>query len=195
MRNLEAPTTAEVGGWQQLRSQRWDLIASDPGSCQVPAEEPRLQEVGSLGTELAFCLRLPPCTVSSCSKRARTASISQLPAFPPSREPVLLFFALLLPPSPPSGVLSLFAPCQLPCPDSKMVIFDNHEYLTEEEKRLKEDRDRVKYWKKFGPYVAERQWATGMSRDSRSYRRPRGRADLICRSEGGLQRRRRCLEP
>jgi hypothetical protein len=42
-----------------------------------------------------------------------------------------------------------------------MVVFDNHEYLTEEEKRLKEDRNRVKYWKKWGPYVAERQWATG----------------------------------
>lgn len=41
-----------------------------------------------------------------------------------------------------------------------MVVFDNHEYLTEEEKRLKEDRDRKKYWKKWGPYVAERQWAT-----------------------------------
>lgn len=42
-----------------------------------------------------------------------------------------------------------------------MVVFDGHEYLTAEEKRLKEDRDRVKYWKKWGPYVAERQWATG----------------------------------
>ena len=42
-----------------------------------------------------------------------------------------------------------------------MVVFDNHEYLTEEEKRLKEDRKRTKYWKKWGPYVAERQWATG----------------------------------
>ncbi|KND94276.1 hypothetical protein TOPH_01031 [Tolypocladium ophioglossoides CBS 100239] len=41
-----------------------------------------------------------------------------------------------------------------------MVVFDGHEYLTEEEKRLKEDRDRTKYWKKWGPYVAERQWAT-----------------------------------
>ncbi|ORY64370.1 Six-hairpin glycosidase-like protein [Pseudomassariella vexata] len=41
-----------------------------------------------------------------------------------------------------------------------MVVFDGHEYLTEEEKRLKQDRDRVKYWKKWGPYVAERQWAT-----------------------------------
>lgn len=44
-----------------------------------------------------------------------------------------------------------------------MVVFDNHEYLTEEEKRLKEDRERTKYWKKWGPYVAERQWATGMT--------------------------------
>lgn len=42
-----------------------------------------------------------------------------------------------------------------------MVVVDNHEYLTEEEKRLGEDRDRVKYWKQWGPYVAERQWATG----------------------------------
>lgn len=42
-----------------------------------------------------------------------------------------------------------------------MVVVDNHEYLTEEEKRLKEDSNRVKYWKKWGPYVAERQWATG----------------------------------
>lgn len=44
-----------------------------------------------------------------------------------------------------------------------MVVFDNHEYLTEEERRLKQDRNRVKYWKKWGPYVAERQWATGKS--------------------------------
>lgn len=44
-----------------------------------------------------------------------------------------------------------------------MVVFDGHEYLTEEERRLKEDRDRTKYWKKWGPYVAERQWATGKS--------------------------------
>ncbi|KAL9068671.1 MAG: hypothetical protein Q9157_006433 [Trypethelium eluteriae] len=41
-----------------------------------------------------------------------------------------------------------------------MVIIDNYEYLTEEEKRLKEDREKTKYWKKWGPYVAERQWAT-----------------------------------
>ncbi len=44
---------------------------------------------------------------------------------------------------------------------AKMVRAENHEYLTEEEKRLKEDREREKYWKKWGPYVAERQWATG----------------------------------
>lgn len=42
-----------------------------------------------------------------------------------------------------------------------MVVVDQHEYLCEEEKRLKEDRERKKYWKKWGPYVAERQWATG----------------------------------
>ncbi|RKF79101.1 Uncharacterized protein GcC1_049001 [Golovinomyces cichoracearum] len=42
-----------------------------------------------------------------------------------------------------------------------MVKIDHvHEYLTEEEKRLQEDRNRVKYWKKWGPYVSERQWAT-----------------------------------
>lgn len=42
-----------------------------------------------------------------------------------------------------------------------MVLIDNTEYLSEEEKRLKEDREKTKYWKKWGPYVAERQWATG----------------------------------
>ena len=42
-----------------------------------------------------------------------------------------------------------------------MVVVDQHEYLSEEEKRLKDDRERNKYWKKWGPYVAERQWATG----------------------------------
>ncbi|ODA81715.1 hypothetical protein RJ55_00218 [Drechmeria coniospora] len=41
-----------------------------------------------------------------------------------------------------------------------MVVFDGFEYLTEEEKRLKEDREQTKYWKKWGPYVSERQWAT-----------------------------------
>lgn len=42
-----------------------------------------------------------------------------------------------------------------------MVLIDNTEFLSEEEKRLKEDRERTKYWKKWGPYTAERQWATG----------------------------------
>ncbi len=41
-----------------------------------------------------------------------------------------------------------------------MVVTDQHEYLCEEENRLREDRERKKYWKQFGPYVAERQWAT-----------------------------------
>lgn len=35
------------------------------------------------------------------------------------------------------------------------------EPLTREEFRLKEDRERKKYWKRWGPYVAERQWGTG----------------------------------
>lgn len=42
-----------------------------------------------------------------------------------------------------------------------MVVMDRHEYLSEEEKRLKDDKERKKYWKKWGPYTAERQWATG----------------------------------
>jgi len=41
-----------------------------------------------------------------------------------------------------------------------MVVIDKHEVLSVEERRLKEDNDRVKYWKHMGPYVAERQWAT-----------------------------------
>ncbi|KAK6345439.1 hypothetical protein TWF718_007355 [Orbilia javanica] len=41
-----------------------------------------------------------------------------------------------------------------------MVVHGNYEYLTEEEKRLKEDKERTKYWKRWGPYVSERQWAT-----------------------------------
>ena len=44
-----------------------------------------------------------------------------------------------------------------------MVVIDNFEFLCHEEKRLKEDRERKKYWKKWGSYVAERQWATGKS--------------------------------
>ena len=45
-----------------------------------------------------------------------------------------------------------------------MVKIDHeHEYLTQEERRLAENyRGRSKYWLKWGPYVAERQWATGM---------------------------------
>ena len=43
-----------------------------------------------------------------------------------------------------------------------MVKIDHHEYLTQEERRLEENyRSRSKYWLKWGPYVAERQWATG----------------------------------
>jgi hypothetical protein len=44
-----------------------------------------------------------------------------------------------------------------------MVLIENQEYLCEEEKRLKEDRERTAYWKRWGPYVAERQWATGQT--------------------------------
>jgi len=44
-----------------------------------------------------------------------------------------------------------------------MVQVDEHEYLSVEERRLREDTERKKYWKKWGPYVAERQWATGES--------------------------------
>jgi len=42
-----------------------------------------------------------------------------------------------------------------------MVVVNNQEYLCAEEQRLKEDRERKRYWKKWGPYTAERQWATG----------------------------------
>ncbi|KAF2839510.1 glycoside hydrolase family 63 protein-like protein [Patellaria atrata CBS 101060] len=41
-----------------------------------------------------------------------------------------------------------------------MVQIDHQEILSEEEKRLREDKERSRYWKKWGPYVAERQWAT-----------------------------------
>jgi hypothetical protein len=44
-----------------------------------------------------------------------------------------------------------------------MVLIENQEYLCEEEKRLKADRERTAYWKRWGPYTAERQWATGQS--------------------------------
>ena len=45
-----------------------------------------------------------------------------------------------------------------------MVLVENQEYLCEEEKRLKEDKEHKQYWKRWGPYVAERQWATGKLR-------------------------------
>lgn len=41
-----------------------------------------------------------------------------------------------------------------------VLVGGKQEVPSAEEQRLKEDKDRVKYWKKFGPYVAERQWAT-----------------------------------
>lgn len=41
-----------------------------------------------------------------------------------------------------------------------MVYIDNQHVESAEETRLKEDRNREKYWKKWGPYTAERQWAT-----------------------------------
>lgn len=44
-----------------------------------------------------------------------------------------------------------------------MVLIENQQYLCEEEKRLKQDRERTAYWKKWGTYLAERQWATGPS--------------------------------
>ena len=47
-----------------------------------------------------------------------------------------------------------------------MVLLDGHSFLTAEERRLKENRDRTKYWKKWGSYLAERQWATGSSYSS-----------------------------
>lgn len=42
-----------------------------------------------------------------------------------------------------------------------MVKIEDYDYLCEEEKRLRQDKLGEKYWKKWGPYVAERQWATG----------------------------------
>jgi hypothetical protein len=49
-----------------------------------------------------------------------------------------------------------------------MVIVDNQEIITEEEKRLRQDFKREKYWKKWGCYTAERQWATGSTRSAPS---------------------------
>ncbi|KAI5286409.1 hypothetical protein KEM54_006814 [Ascosphaera aggregata] len=53
--------------------------------------------------------------------------------------------------------------------DYAMVFINGHEIITEEEKRLKEDREEVKYWKRWGPYVSERQWATDTPIDQRSF--------------------------
>ena len=36
-----------------------------------------------------------------------------------------------------------------------MVLIYQHQYLTQEEKRLKEDRELTLYWKHWSPYVAE----------------------------------------
>jgi len=44
----------------------------------------------------------------------------------------------------------------------RMVKRGEHEILCAEEKRLKEDKEKKKYWKRWGPYLSERQWATGM---------------------------------
>ena len=41
-----------------------------------------------------------------------------------------------------------------------VLVGDKQEVLSQEERRLKEDRERTRYWKKWGPYTAERQWST-----------------------------------
>jgi len=64
-----------------------------------------------------------------------------------------------------------------------MVRIDHCEYLSTEERRLEEDRDRTKYWKKWGPYVAERQWATGKPLWSLHFQS----AKIDVYSSGGLQ--------
>ncbi|CAG8067105.1 unnamed protein product, partial [Penicillium nalgiovense] len=38
-----------------------------------------------------------------------------------------------------------------------MVLIDGKEVITEEERRLKQDRERTKYWKRWGPYVVIRE--------------------------------------
>lgn len=63
-----------------------------------------------------------------------------------------------------------------------MVVYDNHEILAAEERRLKEDRHRTKYWKKWGSYLPERQWATGSSYS----RRPRTLCAAVPRHVGML---------
>lgn len=41
-----------------------------------------------------------------------------------------------------------------------MVLHNNKELLSKEEERLAEESKRVQYWKRWGPYLSERQWAT-----------------------------------
>ncbi|KAL5611916.1 hypothetical protein BROUX41_000517 [Berkeleyomyces rouxiae] len=41
-----------------------------------------------------------------------------------------------------------------------MVNVTGKDNVSQEELRLREDREKTKYWKRWGPYVSERQWAT-----------------------------------
>jgi hypothetical protein len=41
-----------------------------------------------------------------------------------------------------------------------VLVGDKTEVLSQEERRLAEDKAKTKYWKKWGPYTAERQWST-----------------------------------
>ncbi|ORY80784.1 Six-hairpin glycosidase-like protein [Protomyces lactucae-debilis] len=41
-----------------------------------------------------------------------------------------------------------------------MVVYMGTNHETVEEKRLAADKNRTEYWKRFGPYLSERQWAT-----------------------------------
>ena len=41
-----------------------------------------------------------------------------------------------------------------------MPLVDKKLVESAEELRLKADRERKQYWKRWGPYTAERQWAT-----------------------------------
>jgi len=41
-----------------------------------------------------------------------------------------------------------------------MVLEGGQDVISVEEQRLRADTERAKYWKKWGPYTAERQWAT-----------------------------------
>ena len=48
----------------------------------------------------------------------------------------------------------------------KTIIY--RQKMTKEEKRLKEDREKKSYWRKWGPYLSERQWGT-VQEDYSSY--------------------------